>query len=101
MLTMIFSETLKENLAMLKSTPFFILVIGLEIFLSNFHHKKVYNFKETATNFSLSLLNGGLDLLIRGGYLLVLSYAWDHQFFQIGNSIVYWIALVLSIDFLM
>ena len=98
---MIFSETLKENLAMLKSTPFFILVIGLEIFLSNFHHQKVYNFKETATNFSLSLINGGLDLLIRGGYLLVLSYAWDHQLFQIGNSIVYWIALVLSIDFLM
>lgn len=98
---MIFSETLKENLAMLKSTPFFIFVIGLEIFLSNYHHRKLYSWKETATNFALSLTNGGLDLLIRGAYLLVLSYAWDHQFFQIGNSIVYWVALVLSIDFLM
>jgi sterol desaturase/sphingolipid hydroxylase (fatty acid hydroxylase superfamily) len=101
MLTMIFSKTLKENLEMLRSTPFFILVIALEIFLSNYHHKKLYNWKETATNFSLSLFNGGLDLLIRGSYLLVLSYAWDNRFTAINNSIVYWLTLVLSIDFVM
>src|SRR5215204_5650158 len=101
MLTMIFSKTLKENLEMLKSTPFFILVIGLEIILSNYHHRKLYNWKETATNFSLSLVNGGFDLLIRGAYLLVLSVAWDNRAAAVENGIVYWAALVLSIDFLM
>jgi sterol desaturase/sphingolipid hydroxylase (fatty acid hydroxylase superfamily) len=101
MLTIILNETLKDNLALLKSMPFFILVIGLEILLSNYHHRKLYNWKETATNFSLSLANGGLDLLVRGGYLLVLSHAWDYQLFQIGNKIVYWAVLLLSIDFLM
>lgn len=101
MLTIIFNETLKDNLALLKSTPFFILVIGLEVLLSNYHRRKLYNWKETATNFSLSLANGGLDLLVRGGYLLVLSHARDYQFFQIENKIVYWAVLLLSIDFLM
>ena len=61
MLTMIISKTLKENLEMLKSTPFFILVIGLEIILSNYHHRKLYNWKETATNFSLSLAIGAFE----------------------------------------
>ncbi len=98
---MIFSKTLKENLAMLKSTPFFIVVIAAEIILSNYHHRKLYTWKETATNFSLSLLNGGLDLLIRAGYLLVLAYAWDNRFFAVGNHIAYWAVLLLSIDFLM
>ena len=98
---MIFSETLRENLAVLQSMPFFALVIGAEIFLSNFHHRKVYSWKETATNFLLSLLNGGLDLLIRGGYLLVLVYAWNYKAGAISNSWLYWAVLVLSIDFVM
>jgi sterol desaturase/sphingolipid hydroxylase (fatty acid hydroxylase superfamily) len=101
MLTMIFSETLKENLAVLKSTPFFAIVIAAEILLSNFHHEKVYNWRETGTNFILSLVNGGLDLLIRGGYLLVLAFAWEFRFFIIESSLIYWVALVLIIDFIM
>lgn len=102
MLTMIFSETLKENLAVLKSTPFFAIVIAAEILLSNFHHeKKLYNWRETGTNFILSLANGGLDLIIRGGYLLVLAFTWEFRFFIIENPWIYWIALVLSIDFIM
>jgi sterol desaturase/sphingolipid hydroxylase (fatty acid hydroxylase superfamily) len=102
MLTMmIFNETLKENLEVLKSTPFFALVIAVEIFFSNYHHRKLYSWKETATNFILSLLNGGLDLLIRGGYLLVLAYAWNYKFFELQHGWVYWMGLLLSIDFLM
>lgn len=101
MLTMIFSETLKENLAVLKSTPFFALVIAAEIILSNFHYRKVYNWKETATNFFLSLLNGGLDLLVRSVYLLILAYTWDFRFFTIAHPWLYWIVLILGIDLLM
>ncbi|HYF30694.1 MAG TPA: sterol desaturase family protein [Chitinophagaceae bacterium] len=101
MLTMIFSETLKENLAVLKSTPFFALVIAAEIFLSNFHYRKVYNWKETATNFFLSLLNGGLDLLVRSVYLVVLVYAWNYHLVIIESPWIYWTVLILGIDLLM
>jgi sterol desaturase/sphingolipid hydroxylase (fatty acid hydroxylase superfamily) len=101
MLMMIFSETLRENLSVLKSTPFFALVIGAEVFLSNFHHRKIYSWKETATNFLLSLLNGGLDLLVRGGYLLLLALCFDHKITGMAHGWIYWTALLLSIDFLM
>ena len=101
MLTMIFSESLRENLAVLKSTPFFALVIAAEIILSNFHYRKVYNWKETATNFLLSILNGGLDLLVRSAYLVVLVYAWDFRLFSINNPLVYWTILILGVDLLM
>ncbi|HKP32628.1 MAG TPA: sterol desaturase family protein, partial [Chitinophagaceae bacterium] len=99
MLIVVFNHTLVENLRILTNTPFFLLVILVEVFLSNYHHKKLYSFKETATNFLLSLLNGGLDLLIRGGYLLILSFFWDMRFAFIENSWIYWTVLVLSIDF--
>lgn len=97
----IFTETLKENLSILTSTPFFAIVIGVEILLSNLHDQKVYSWKETATNLFLSLLNGSLDLLIRGGYLVMLALTWDFRLFAIDNPVVYWLTLVLSIDFLM
>ena len=98
---MIFSESLRENLAVLKSTPFFALVIAAEIILSNFHYRKVYNWKETATNFLLSLLNGGMDLLVRSVYLVILVYAWDYSLFSINNPWIYWAILILGIDLLM
>ncbi|MGB8191660.1 MAG: sterol desaturase family protein [Chitinophagaceae bacterium] len=101
MLMTIFTDTLRENLGILKSTPFFAIIIAVEIILSNYHNQKVYTWKETATNFFLSLLNGGLDLLVRGGYLIVLAFAWNSRLFVIENSFLYWITLVLSIDFLM
>jgi len=99
MLIVIFNHTLLENLKILTNTPFFILVIVVEIFLSNYHHKKLYSFKETATNFFLSLLNGGLDLLIRGGYFFILAFFWDSRVAKIDNPWIYWPVLVLSIDF--
>jgi len=97
----VFEQTLLENLKILANTPFFILVILVEIFLSNYHHKKLYSIPETATNFLLSILNGGLDLLVRGVYFVVLIYCWNLSFTSIENSWLYWISLMLSIDFVM
>src|SRR2546423_3065441 len=97
----VFKHTLLENLRILTNTPFFILVIAVEIFLSNYHHKTLYSIKETATNFILSIVNGGLDLLIRGGYFFILVYCWNLRFTNINNSWIYWITLVVLIDFSM
>jgi len=97
----VFEQTFLENLKILTNTPFFILVILVEIFLSNYHHKKLYSIPETATNFLLSILNGGLDLLVRGVYFVVLIYCWNLSFTSIENSWLYWISLMLSIDFVM
>ena len=97
----VFKHSLLENLRILTDTPFFILVILIEIFLSNYHHKGLYSVKETTTNFILSIVNGGLDLLIRGAYFFVLVYCWNLRLTSINNSWIYWITLVVLIDFTM
>jgi len=97
----IFKHSLLENLKLLTDTPFFLLVIAVEIFLSNYHQRKLYTFSETATNFYLSIVNAGVDLLIRGGYFIILVFVFNNSIFAIQNPWIYWISLVVLIDFFM
>ena len=85
---------------MWKASPIFLLVICLEIFLSNYYNRKVYSWKETAVNFYFSLLNGGIDLAIRGAYFILLTWFYAFHQFTITNSILYWVMLALVMDFL-
>jgi len=82
------------------STPLYIIVIGIEILLSHLHDWKLYTVKDTITNVYLTLLNMGLDVLMRGVTLLAFNAAFAFHFMQIQNSWVYWIALIFGIDFL-
>ena len=77
----------------------YLIIIGLEICISNYHHKKLYTWRETITSFFLSLLNGLLDLTIRGLYLIVLTFIFSFHVVFISNSIVYWAVLFILIDF--
>ena len=98
----IFKHSLLENLKLLTDTPFFLLVIAVEIFLNNYHQKKLYSFSETATNFFLSIVNAGVDLLIRGAYFILLVFCFNKSIAAgIQNPWVYWISLVVLIDFCM
>jgi len=85
---------------MWKASPIFLLVICLEIFLSNYHKKQVYTWKETAANFYLSLLNGGLDLAIRGGYFLLLGWFYQFNLLALPRNMIYWIMLAVTMDFM-
>src|SRR5690606_35253526 len=77
----------------------YFIVIGLEILISNYQHKKLYTWRETVTTIMLSLLNGLLDLTVRGGYLVVMSLIFGFRLFEIGHSFWYWALLFLLIDF--
>lgn len=77
----------------------YLAIIGLEVILSNYQHRKVYTWRETVTTFFLSVLNGLLDLTIRGGYLLILTVIYQFHFFNISNPALYWIVLFLLVDF--
>ena len=83
---------------MLIASPIYIAVILLEIVISNYRGQKVYTLRETLENFYLSLLNGGLDLLIRGGYLLLLERVYSLKIFSFENNILYWVALFILLD---
>ena len=77
----------------------YLIIIGLEVFISNYHHRKLYTWRETFTSVFLSLLNGLLDLTIRGLYVIVLTFIYRYHFFEIGDPVFYWVLLFILIDF--
>ena len=93
-------ESLREQILLLISTPFYMVIIGIELLLSNYHHKKTYNRKDTFTNVYLMLMNGLIDLFFRGFYLVILDFCWRYRLIEFEHIPVYWIMLVLLEDFI-
>jgi len=95
-----FMQSVKETWFFIWSVPLYTLLIGIEILLSNWQHKKYYSFKETIWNFYLTLLNASLDLILRWAfYVSVLAWSFHHHIFRIENSYLYWFALFIIEDF--
>lgn len=92
-------QVIYEQLLILVSTPLYLIIIGVELFLSNYQHKKVYSWKDSAANVYLMLLNAFIDLLVRSGYLLVLNYFFHYRLFSFSHAIIYWIMLLVLEDF--
>jgi sterol desaturase/sphingolipid hydroxylase (fatty acid hydroxylase superfamily) len=83
------------------STPVYIIVIGLEILLSNFQHKATYTIKDTVQNIYLMLVNATIDLLFRGIYIgFILSFFYTHRFTAMPEGWKYWVVLFIAEDFL-
>ncbi|HEV3250231.1 MAG TPA: sterol desaturase family protein [Puia sp.] len=91
---------LREQILVLISTPVYMIIIGLEILLSNYQRRRLYHWKDTMENIFLLLLNSLIDLLFRAVYILVLNYFYVHQIFSLTHAVTYWIILLLSEDFL-
>lgn len=92
----------REQLLILISTPLYLVVIGVEIFLSNLHKQESYSVKDTLQNIYLMMLNMGLDILFRTVYIgIILSFFFQHRIFEpIANPWIYWIVLVVFEDFM-
>ena len=93
-------ESVREQLLILISTPLYMVIIGLELILSNYRHKNAYTWKDTFTNVYLMLMNSLLDLAFRGFYVLALDWAWRHRVIAFEQVWLYWTLLVLAEDFL-
>ncbi len=90
----------REALFILFSIPLYAILIGAEILLSNWQQRKFYSFKATLQNIYLTLVNAGLDFLLRiAFYVSVLTWSYNHHFFQIQNPYLYWFALFNLEDF--
>jgi sterol desaturase/sphingolipid hydroxylase (fatty acid hydroxylase superfamily) len=93
-------QSLRETWFFILSVPLYAVIIGIEIVLSNWQNKKYYSFKETAWNVYLTLLNAGLDLLLRWAfYISILNWAFFHHFVKIDNAFLYWFLLFIFEDF--
>ncbi len=84
----------------LMASPLFAIVILVEIILSNYQNRQVYSFKETVTNFYLSVLNGALDLAIRSGYFFIMMYCFQLRPWNLELNFLYWAGLVVGLDLL-
>ena len=77
-----------------------MIIIGGELLLSHLQQRKLYSWKDTASNIYLMLLNAGIDLGFRIIYVAVFLFIYNHRIVSWENGILYWIVLVLAEDFL-
>lgn len=82
-----------------KVSAIYLIVIGLEVCISNFQHRKLYTWRETFTTIFLSLVNGSLDLAVRGAYLIIFTFVYQFRLIEITSTFWYWFVLFLLIDF--
>jgi sterol desaturase/sphingolipid hydroxylase (fatty acid hydroxylase superfamily) len=90
----------QHQILLFLSIPIYAILIPLEIILSNYRHRKFYGWKETAVNVYLNLVNTGIDLLLRGGALLILIYFSQFKLVSNWHPVAYWFLLFLCEDFL-
>ena len=93
-------QSARETWFILLSVPFYAILIGTEILLSNWQQKRFYSLKETLQNVYLTVVNAGLDMLLRWlFYISILTWSYQHYFFKIENAWLYWFALFILEDF--
>lgn len=92
-------DQFKDAILIVISTPIYVVLIGLEIIISNLRHEPAYSWRDTLTNIYLSALNGGIDLLFRVIYLGILAWCYEANVLQIENVLLYWGLLLVLEDF--
>jgi sterol desaturase/sphingolipid hydroxylase (fatty acid hydroxylase superfamily) len=93
-------QSVRETWFLLLSVPLYALLIGLEMIVSNWQHRKFYSLKETLWNVYLTVVNASLDMFLRFiFYISILSWSYQNLFFSIENRYLYWFALFILEDF--
>lgn len=94
-------EEFRESLVVLISVPIYAVVIGFEFFYSYFNKKGLYSSRGLLSNVYLTILNMGLDILVRGVCLFILDFAYQYHVVDLAFlPFFYWIALVIFEDFM-
>jgi hypothetical protein len=78
-------ELFKDSLPILIAAPGILVLIGVEIAVSNLHGRHVYSVKGTLTNAYLAAVNVGLDVLMRATWFGVLSWGYQFHFARMSN----------------
>lgn len=92
-------QSSRETWMLLFSIPVYTILIGAEILLSNWKGDKFYTLKSTLQNVYLTLLNAGLDVLLRLVlYINVLMWCYQWHFISIENAYLYWFLLFILED---
>jgi sterol desaturase/sphingolipid hydroxylase (fatty acid hydroxylase superfamily) len=94
--------TARDQLLILISTPVYMIMIGVELLLSNAQARASYSWKDTIQNIYLNLLNAALDLSFRAIYVgILLTFFYNHRIIaSVPNPWIYWATLVVFEDFM-
>jgi sterol desaturase/sphingolipid hydroxylase (fatty acid hydroxylase superfamily) len=93
-------EFVKEQLIILFSTPIYMLIIGVELLIGHWRHKKLYSLQDTGTNIAFMLLNALLDLSFRAVYMGIFATLYHYKLITWNSIVLYWLVLLLAEDFL-
>ncbi len=93
-------NSVREYWLLLLSTPFYIVIIGLELLLTHIQERKVYTVKGTVANVYLMVLNTLIDVAFRVAYIAIYQYCYGFAFVHISNPFLYWAILLFAEDFL-
>jgi sterol desaturase/sphingolipid hydroxylase (fatty acid hydroxylase superfamily) len=89
----------RESWFLLWSIPFYTVLIGAEILVSNWGDKKFYTIRGVLQNLLLTIMNASLDVVLRSIFVLaVLGWSFKHHFFTISNPFIYWGLLFILED---
>ncbi len=96
------SEYLRNNWLLAVSTPFYAILITLEVLVSNYRKNRFYTVKETLINFWLNIANTALGLSVKVAVLALLGWFFSFHtvptdFWQ-AHQVVYWILLFFGVD---
>ncbi len=93
-------QSVREYWLLLLSTPFYVVIIGLELLLTHIQQRQVYTIKGTVSNVYLMLLNTLIDVVFRVAYLAIYQYCYQFSILHISDPLLYWLVLLVAEDFL-
>lgn len=93
-------ELFKESVWILVAAPLYSVAILAELVISNIRAKKVYTFRGVLENVYLSVLNMGLDIMIRSLALLALGLVYQMRVVEWREGALYWFSLLIAEDFI-
>ena len=77
-----------------------VLLTLTEMWFSYRDNRHYYEKRDTLTNIYLTALAFFLNLAVNGSMFFLLSYAYQFRLFQIHNTVLYWLVLVVAQDLL-
>lgn len=89
----------QNNWLLAISTPFYAILISLEVLLSNYQKRQFYSLKETIINFWLNIVNTIIGISIKAFVLIIMTYFIQFQIIHIENPYLYWGLLFFGLDF--
>lgn len=89
---------LHNNWLLAISTPFYTVMILLEVILSNYQKRNYYSFKETLINFWLNIANTLLGIATKVFVLGIMTWFLQFHVFSISNPYLYWTLLFFGLD---